>query len=503
MRLVLRWIRRFFLWIGPALVLLLVVVCGFGAWIVGSEPGTRWALRTAVQQVDGNVSGVEGSIWRGVRIGSLAIKVPVVSVELQNLYLQVNWRELAERRLHAQDLSVDQLDIDILQSSEKPPSSTPFTMPVLPVGLALDRIALGELNMRLNGEPILLSVQNLMASLAVTQEQAQLVFKSLKVGGSGLEADIEGEVKVLELADPWPLEVRLKTRAQGLEPNSLLCVRRFLPDLPAVAAVNVPGSESKKPDALSELSELSAACAVDVDASISGSMQRLDVVLAGKGQDVQFDVNAHLLPRASFPLQDANIALMLADGSSLHGKLAWDATVADNVSRDRVVATLKSDKLNLGQLVGSAIPPAIITTSLNIDAQLLNHRDLLSADIKMDIAPESSWNKQKLSGVFAAKVINASAVPTSGAQIVSEPIWKGLQLADLNMDLRLGTNHLRGEGALGTADSRLKLDVAAARLADFWPDLPGGLQLRGQFGGTLPRHSADLNVVYTFNNGKA
>ncbi len=511
-----RWMRRLLLWVGPGLVLLLTLLCAFVVWGVGTQAGTRWVLQTAVQQMDGEVGEIDGSVWRGVRIGRLAVKTPVVAVQLQNLYLQVDWRALLERRLHAQDLSVDTLDIDIVQAADTPPSSTPFSMPVLPIQIAFDRVSLGELNLQLNGEPLLLNVQDLLASVAVTDRQAQLVFQSLKVGDKVSQAAIEGEIKVLELADPWPLEVHLKTRAQALEPDSPLCLRRFLPDLPTAAeAAGVKDKVDDKEDALTELSALSAACALDIDASVTGSLQQLEVVLAGSGQEVDFKVNARLSPRASFPLQAADIALRLADGSSLQGQLNWEVAVVDNVARDRLVGSLKSDKLNLRQIVGSAIPPALISTRIAFDAQLLNHRDVLAADIDVEVGEGSSWNKQALSGRLKAKVINTSPVTPGTVQadapdvsggaapVRGEPLWKGLQLAGLNMDLRLGKNHVRGEGALGAPDSRLTLDVAAARLADFWPDLAGSVQLRGQVGGSLARHSADLNVVYTPGNGKA
>ena len=562
MSLVLRWIRRFFLWLGPTLVLLLIVACSFLAWSLGTESGTSWVLRTAVQQVQGEVSGIEGSIWRGVRVQRLAIKVPVVDVQLENLYLQVDWRDLTQRRLHAKDLSVDKLSIDIAQSADEAPSSEPFKVPALPIGLALDRIALGELDIRLNGEPILLNVRDLMASLAVTPQNAQLVFRSLQLGHDTLQADIEGELKVLELADPWPLSVRLKTHAKGLEPNSPLCVRRFLPTLPTAAALkpddkasgagktgaagkntgkdakdakgvkddsgakDVQAGAKDETNALTELGKLSAACAIDVEATIAGDLDRLDVVLVGDGQEVHFDVNARLLPRADFPLQEAAIALKLADGSSLDGKVNWDTTTGANGVRDHVAGWLRSDKLNLGQMVGPAIPAASITTKIDFDAQLADHKDLLSADVKMDIAQGSSWNKQPLSGTFQAKVINTAQAgagatpsttpsPTSTASGPAAPagiaaegavnnaqLWKGLQLAGLKMDLRLGKNVIQGEGELGAGDSRLNLKVSAARLADFWPDLPGGIQLQGKLGGSLASHTADLTGVYSPENGK-
>src|SRR3546814_15836335 len=80
---------------------------------------------------------------------------------------------------------------------------------------------------------------------------------------------------------------------------------------------------------------------------------------------------------------------------------------------------------------------------------------------------------------------------------MDQPLWKGLQLAAVEMDLRLGRNRLKADGSLGTTDSRLKLDLAAPELAALWPDLPGGAQWRGEVSGVLARHKAEVTAQYT------
>ncbi|HUH88104.1 MAG TPA: hypothetical protein VL003_08625, partial [Pusillimonas sp.] len=89
-----RWLL---LWMAPALVLLLALLGGFLVWAVGSEPGTRWALRTAVSQLEGNVSGVRGSIWRGLTVKELRLVVPAADIHIKDLELHVAWRELLDR----------------------------------------------------------------------------------------------------------------------------------------------------------------------------------------------------------------------------------------------------------------------------------------------------------------------------------------------------------------------------------------------------------------------
>ncbi len=521
-----RCLRSLLLWLGPTLVLLLVVVSGFVVWCVGTEPGTRWALHTAMRQVQGEVRGIQGTIWHGLTVQSLSVKVPVVEIHLEALHLKVDWRELAQRRLHAQDISAGKLDINLLQSSE-PPSDAPFSMPALPVRVQLDRVALGALNLSVGGEPVLLDVQNLQAGLKLSEENATLVFKSLELGRDAIQAKIEGELNVFKLADPWPLSVHLKTRAQTSRAESPLCLRNFLPALPAGGKQAVPASRQEQSGTHADL------CAMDVTADLAGSLDAMSLNVDGDGQDVRFNLNADLQPRKALPVSKAKLDLHLVDGSSLKTVLNVDSTGSGEASLQHVVGSVAADKLNLGKLAGPAIPGALLTSTLDLDAQLRDYKDLLSATIGLNIAEGSRWNGLPALGRIKAEIVNtqgrtesgpavspaddggraqAGAAPaglpsSDGAAVPAGPapgdMWRGLQLAGLDMNVRLGASRLEGKGALGAPGSQLALTVAAARLADFWPGLPGGLQAQAHLAGTLARHQARLKAVYSPQPGKA
>src|SRR5690606_26027285 len=174
-----------------------------------------------------------------------------------------------------------------------------------------------------------------------------------------------------------------------------------------------------------------------------------------------------------------------------------------------VVGTLRMDKLNVGQLVGPAIPPAILTLDADFDVGLRNHSELLLAQLGLNIQKGSQWNKQPLSGHVKAQVENTGqpgqapviqadqpqAAQASGIEPVAaahqDAIWKGFRIAAIDMDLHLGKNHLQADGSLGMTDSRINLDLAAPELDVFWPDLPGGAQLKGVVAGELARHTAE------------
>ncbi|WP_397474937.1 translocation/assembly module TamB domain-containing protein [Pusillimonas sp.] len=512
-----RWLL---LWVGPALILLLVAVCGFLVWTIGSEPGTRWALRTAVHQLDGRVAGIEGSIWRGLRVRELNLNLPAADIQIKDLELRVEWRELLDhRRLRATNLSVGLLDIDVLNDAEEEPAGEPFSVPAIPFRVALDRFHLGRLDVKLDGEPLLLDVRDLEASLALTESDAQLVFQNLNLGRDGIQADIKGEFRLLELADPWPLALYIETRAHSDEPNSPLCLRHFMPDLPTAVPVvgrsqaedeDTPAADAQdgrestddpdephSPHPLTDLAGISSACALDLRIDAKGSLDELALDLAGEGQDLNLDLHAVLTPRAGFPLKQGRLDLNLADGSSLTADIAWNISERDGMAQDHVVGWLAADKLNFQLLAGDAVPPGLLTAKLDFDAQLLDHREPLSATLDLTVDPASRWNEQQLAGGVQAAVVNVAPLAQRRGELAAGTLWQSLQLPELHVDLALGEHKLKAEGSLGLPGSRVDLDAAVSRLADVWPGLPGGASMQGRLGGTLPQHELDLRAVYT------
>lgn len=476
---VLRWLRTAFIWLGPIVVLLVLVCCGFLYWVLGTPSGSRWAMVTAAQQLDGQVSGVSGTIWEGLDVGEFAISLPGVAVKLDSFHLQANWRELLERRVHVRDLSADVIQVDLASTPDEPPGE-PFKMPVLPVRVAIDRLAVGELIVRQDGKALPVSIKDLSTSLALSEQGGQLVIQSLNLGNEQVLAGFQGQVDVQGLQDPWPLQAHFTTNASGVTADSPLCAHRYLPSLPGAPE------------------DAGSVCTLDIETRIDGSLDALTIVVKGAGQGMSLDAQAALTPRAAFPLKDATVALKLADGSSLNGNVDWTSRQVDNAVLDQLVGSLRTEKLDIGQLVGSAIPPAVLTSAADFNVELRNHTDVLAADVALSFGEGSRWNKQVLSGALKGKVVNSAAsTAVDDGAAPSAPLWQGLKLAGLDMDLRLGKNHLLAKGALGNTADQLKLNITAPDLAAFWPDLPGGASVQGDVGGSLASHKADLTAQYT------
>lgn len=529
----LRWIRRLLVGLGPTALLLIAVAAGFLYWCAGTQQGTRWLLHTAAQQLDGHIDGVHGSIWSGLRVRDVDLKFPGAAVRIRQLQFDVDWRAFLDHRLRVRVLAADRVDLDLASTGE-PPSQEPLRMPALPVGIVLEHFGIGELNIRQDGKPLPVGVKDVAAALSLSGDGAQLDVLHAGLSYDTLQVDLDGRLKLLGLADPWPMQGSLKVHAHGLPDDTLLCARRFVPTLPE--------GDKENPAA--------RACVVDVTTNLKGTLDALNVVLGAQGQGLRLDADADLSPRAGFPLRRARLDLGLPDGSALQARVDWNEETVGGKVQDRVQGSISSSKLDLGALVGPAIPATKLDSTVDFDVRLADRKDLLSAGLQARFGPGSSWNRQPLSGTLETRLVStvpgaagaqpgapaAAALPqaapqarevpagraaatpaaatgaaaASGSQAGAPPAqaagpaesWKFLQLETLNMDLRLGRNHLQASGSLGQADSRLKLDLRAPVLSAFWPGLPGGATLSGQVRGSPSAHSTELSLSYQPAPGK-
>lgn len=514
--------RRILIWAGPILTMVLLVVSGFLYWALATTAGTRWALVTAVSSMGGSASGVSGSVWRGLDIGHLSLPLSSVDINATDLHLKVEWRDLLDRTLHVQDVSARSLDIALTASGEPKPESDAFSMPELPVQVRVDRLALGELSISHDNVAIPVTIGNLSTSFLLDQGQGQLSLSSLDVGHDQLLAHIDGDFRLLGLGEPWPFEAALSARASGPGGDSLLCAQHYLPSLPVRQDGIVVGHEAEAgapesgdPDNVDTSTvtnddahdsvQAASDCTIDISLDLKGSLQDMVARLVADGQDMHLDLAANLTPLAAFPLKDARVDLTLPDDSSLHAKVDWvseskSAGAADDAggAHDHISGTLDATRLNVGQLVGAPLPPAILTAGGRFDLRIKDRRELLSAAVDLNLAEGSMWNEQPLQGEVKASVDTDAGIGASPSPMALD--WRTLQVHGVDVDVGLGKNHVQASGAFGTADSRLELKVSAPALASFWPGLPGGVTLDGHISGTPAQHALTLDTTYTPEN---
>lgn len=467
--------------------MVLLVVAGFMYWVLATTPGARWALVTGVAQVGGSVSGVSGSVWKGLDIGRLTLPPEHVGVDVSDLHLRVDWSKLLDRELLVQDLSMGRLAVALTTEEESATEPEPFLMPDLPVRVQIDRLALGEFSLSHNGIPLPVSLGNLTTSLSLDDGQGKLGLSTLDVGNDKVNAQLKGDFRLLGWGEPWPFDAAFSMHVLGRDSDSVLCAQEYLPSLPQQSGSMLD-------------------CAVDVTIDAKGDLKDVVLNIEAQGQDMALTARANLTPLAAFPLKDARVDLTLADQSSLHAQVDWLAQdgsqtgAIDGVDQDHITGTLQTTKLDLGQLVGSPLPAAILTSSGRFDIHIKNRSELVSANIDFDFAEGSMWNSEPLQGVLKARV---DTDPDHVATAVAEPAgiaaleWRALRFQDVDIDVRLGKNQVQAKGGFGLPERDLALDVKAPVLSSFWPGIPGGVALKAQAVGALKQHTLTLDGTYT------
>ena len=164
---------------------------------------------------------------RGLNVGRLELETGGTRVEIADLGLKVDWRALGQRRLHVRELSAAAVTVTLAPAAaeETPPAQdeAPFSLPSLPVDIALDQLTLGEFHLLQNGEALPVSLGGLAATFAAGQDSARLGIASLRVGHEIGQAELSGEAELRALADLWPFSLRLDVAARGAGPDSPLC----------------------------------------------------------------------------------------------------------------------------------------------------------------------------------------------------------------------------------------------------------------------------------------
>ncbi|WP_447922811.1 translocation/assembly module TamB domain-containing protein [Achromobacter aegrifaciens] len=496
--------------------MLAVLAGGFLFWLVGSQNGTRLLLTTAAQQLNGQALDVNGSLLRGVSVGKLDLDVSGTRVDITDLRLDVHWRALGDRLLHVREVSAGSVHIALVTSPDTAPADDdgePFSLPSLPVDIAVDRVALGDFQLDQDGQPLPVTLGNLDATFAAGKQGAQLRIASLHVGHEVGQADISGQADLQGMADPWPFAARLDVTARGTGPDSPLCQadklsgvydrpagagKKSEPKADAKADPKAGGKAAPKrdPKAADPAPALPPepprpACQVVLRADAAGSLDGIQAKLDGEGSGLLLALTADLAPRTALVLRSARAQAQLPDKSTLAAQLDLQSDTAQGAGRDRIAGTISAQRLDLSPWLGKDIPPAVLTVRGDVQADIENLSQLRHAAVDLRFEEGTRWNKQPLTGALKAQVDIAAA-----ADPEADPL-AGLRIHGLDVDLKLGRNRIQATGELGAKEGALSLDAKVPQLDAFWPGIPGGAELKGKLTGTLAAHRGELAAGYT------
>ncbi|HET8703243.1 translocation/assembly module TamB domain-containing protein [Castellaniella sp.] len=476
-----RGLRAFGIWGLPPIVLALALAVGFAVWCVSSAAGTRWLLRTVAGQLDGEVHGVRGTLVHGLYVEGLSLGLADADVRVVGLHLKALWPELLDRRLHINDLSAVRVDVDLRTApSAAPAQDEPFTMPALPLGLRVDRLALGGLGLRVNGEPLPVDLLSVSTALTLDAHTATVMLDQLQAAHGDTLLRLQGSLALRGLAAPWPFELNLHGSAQDHGPQSPVCLRRLL----------APGDDANG----SEPSGAGDDCRVEIDLRLAGTLQALNLQASGRGAGMELQARAEILPGQSFPLGAAQADLRLPGDTRVTLDVRPQAQEAGGlrpILAQWTVRQLSPDPW---------LPPGLGPTLLNLKGELRARLDAEQRlqDLGLDMAFDgpNRWNGHPLSGKIRLDRLSRVVGPLFDARAAGPADFMGLRVAGLDVDLALGPDRIRAGGDASVAASRLTLQARLPALAALWPGLPGGAELDFAVSGPLADHQGRLQARY-------
>lgn len=477
-----RGLRAFSLWGLPPLVLALLLAIGFAVWCVTSTTGTRWLLRTAAAQLGGEAHGVRGTLARGLYVEGLTIVLPDVDVRVVGLHLKALWPELLDRRLHVNDLSAVRVDVALRTAPAAAPvagDGQPFRMPSLPLGLRIDRLALGGLGLRIDGEPLPVDLLSVSTALTLDAHTATVTLDHLQAAHRDTLLKLDGNLALRGLAAPWPFELNLHGSAQDRSAHSPVCLRRAMAPGGGAAGGEPPGD----------------ACRVDLDLRLAGTLQSLHLQASGRGEGLELRAEADIRPGQSFPLEAAQADLRLPGDARVTLDIAPGVPGADGLRPVRARWSVRQFRPD--PWLPADLGPALLNLKGELRARLDAGQRVRDLGLDLAFDGPNRWNGQPLSGKVRLERLSRAGGALLDARAAGPADLLGLRAEGLDMDLALGPDRIRAGGDASADASRLSLRARLPALAALWPGLEGGADLDFNVSGPLADHRGGLQARYT------
>jgi translocation and assembly module TamB len=176
-------------WLAAFVLIPLVSVAAFGAWVLATESGGRWLMQRAVGQLPGAALGhASGTLLSRLRLDAFRYRAADGTVlEIETVTLQ--WRP--QSLLHA-ELRISALELQgiQLQLAESGAAAEPLAMPVFstPVAVRIDRLALLRAELHRGSDSW--SLEALRSTVQLVGDSVKLT--NLQLAGEGLQLSGDG-----------------------------------------------------------------------------------------------------------------------------------------------------------------------------------------------------------------------------------------------------------------------------------------------------------------------
>ena len=190
-----------------AVLLAAVVLC---LWLLATPAGSAWLIGTVSAQTDGmlSVSGLQGSLLRGLQADQVDIQVTRTRVLISRAEISVFWPDLLRKRLRLKMARAAEVLVEV--GPRLPDQAdTPVKPLLLPFVIAADSLEVGELQIRIkDGDPFSLQEARLRAELA----DGTIRFSSLNVLLAGIDLSAAGSFGT---GEPFATSAELRWSVPG------------------------------------------------------------------------------------------------------------------------------------------------------------------------------------------------------------------------------------------------------------------------------------------------
>lgn len=179
------------------ILLTLMALAGLLVFLVGTSYGAATLLRVGMMLGgEGRAVGVRGSLYQGLSIDELAYRGQGVGVRAEGLRFEVDWLALRNGRLRVVEVSVARLELALPPEPEPEPDEPGLSAPTmpqwpqLPVEVVLHYVAVGELRLWRDEEPLPFALDRtaLRARADATGAELELLSLALSAPDAGLDA---------------------------------------------------------------------------------------------------------------------------------------------------------------------------------------------------------------------------------------------------------------------------------------------------------------------------
>ena len=516
-------------WLAGALVVVLAAAALAAAWLLGTEPGLRWAATRVEAAMGGKLAldGLRGALARDIRFANLRFTDGDTRVELADGQLRLELLAFLGGRAGIRELRAARLEIALAEARQAPSAA-----PSVPLGLRIDRAEIRRIEFRGQvvedfrlRDAVLSDAGAVSAAVSFRVAHGQYPADvALQLGGSleRLDARFSGTVTTIPVSGralvapgaPQPLAA-IEAQAGPADlrrlnpawPVTSLTLR--LRGKPGPARLN--GSVTLANAAAGPLDEervpiASAQAAFSTDFA-SLSLGELRVALAPGG--VLSGSGSVSAERAVFDLRAAEVDLRSFRTSLRETRLAGPLHLTLERETQSVKGTLahagmtlSADVVRTGELVDIRSLRAAANGGVASGAARLRLGEPLRFDTRLrlagfDPARFGDYPAGSISGSLEARGALADAPDVDARWDIADSTWlgrpfssrgrahvSGRRVTGAQAQATLGSAQVTLRGDFGRADDALSFELEAPQLAHFLEEVSGRLRASGTLTGT-------------------